>query len=291
MPNSEPADQFARASTFMPTDVPLPPIAPQMRGCIVAVCVVVFVCILFHFLIPIGPGGNDTSKAQLCEVNLHNLALAFAQYTEDNDGLYPRGIQTSANGVGWAGSIYPYAKTDVSFTCPSDVRSEMNGETAVSYGYNSNLAHKPGEIGLDQPGNTVLLFETSHCDVYLIPLPGNTTDEDQAAGASQFSAAGNGLDGFLLDCQSGSNTQTQYATGILGGRATQANGSQYDGAHGRHLGDSNYLMADGHIARLPGSRVSGGQSALTETDDQTGITTGFAAGSANPKFTATFSVR
>ena len=275
----------------MQIDDPPPISLFPLRGCILATVGIILLLTLGHYLIPIGPGGNDTSKAQICLANLHNLGFAFAQYTQDNDGLYPRGILTSANGVGWGGALYMYVKSEAPYACPTDIHVPAVGRSIVSYGYNSNLAHSSSETGVAQPTNTILLFEVSGCNARIANTDAEIPDEGSSAGYHQFSPSGNGIDGFLLDSTSSVVSHSRYATGFLGRRPPQKEGSQYDNDTGRHLGNANFLFADSHAATMSGSSVSSGQPSLNATDDQSGLTTGFAAGSANGKFAATFSIR
>lgn len=269
------------------------PIKPYpIRQTIGVIAAIVLVIFIIHLLIPLGPGGNDASKSEICEGNLHNLAAAFAEYAQDYDGVYPHGVEKAASGVGWAGLIWPYVRNTASLACPSEMRSAPAGMTVDSYGYNSNIPHRPSESGDAAPSKTILLFEVSGANIRLDP---RKTTSSQIEGGfkedSHLSPTGNGIDGMLLDGTDAGATLCQYATGLLGNRAASGDNIQFDGDTGRHMDSANYCMADGHAALISGNHVSSGITALGSGDSQTGASEGRAAGSENSQFTATFSAR
>ena len=94
------------------------------------VCLIALIAaILFPVFQKVGPGRGHGS----CQSNLKQLGLAYVQYTQDYDEKYPQGVNAAGNG--WAGKLYPYAKTTGVYRCPDeDCRTP-----AVSYAQNQNL--------------------------------------------------------------------------------------------------------------------------------------------------------
>jgi prepilin-type N-terminal cleavage/methylation domain-containing protein/prepilin-type processing-associated H-X9-DG protein len=176
------------------------------------------------------------------------------------------------------------------------------------------------------PAKTVMLFEiTGNYGLQRAgarlqdPQEGSTNSADSSG--CPLSGAGNGVF-FIVNCEKG-NRASGYdnaviATGILGGRspgsasdtnkptnptyyAYGANSFNWLDTDGRHLEGSNYLLADGHVKWLKSAQVSDGVAQCKDsTADQTNGTNGgadgngcsaaaAAAGTANPKYAATFS--
>jgi prepilin-type processing-associated H-X9-DG protein len=245
--------------------------------------------VLFYYLLPFGPSGNKASKAQLCSTNMSLLAAALMQYSQDYDGRFPCGVIRNSSGAGWAGQVYPYAKTDAVLRCPGDVRTVGPIRSEVSYGYNSNVARSKSVTDLARPVSTVLLFEVENADGRVVSHGAAQWDEGAYLRSPSFSAAGNGLDGMLVTRKPGEPSDARYATGLLGGRPAVPERSQFDGHGPRHDGTAMYLFGDGHAGALTGNQVSSGTNAPSSTAKQAGGTHGTAAGGASG-VTATFSI-
>lgn len=119
--------------------------------------VIAVIAILAAFLFPVFFKARESGRRAACISNLHQLNLAFQQYTQDYDELLPGatdgGIGTGQQG-GWVyysafganntarsydvtrGSLIPYVKNSQVFICPSDGQGREAGD---SYAYNNCL--------------------------------------------------------------------------------------------------------------------------------------------------------
>jgi hypothetical protein len=227
---------------------------------------------------------NSGERGASCGNNMKLLALGLEMYAADNNGMLPGGIVHSYPGVGWANQIYSDVKAEEVFHCPDDkfsIGADNEGNIAISYGFNSNLAHRKTSDCISS-AQTVELFETT----------GSTTDPSiynpAINAASQYSPAGNGLDGSLY-CIVSSPCPAKYSTGTFG-RPLAAD-SQFDSAGPRHQGGSFFAFADSHVKWIQPGTVSAGTNALTSKDAQTGGVTGRAAGTESGGGRPTFSIR
>lgn len=237
--------------------------------------------------------------------------MAFIQYAQDFDGNWPSGA--SGTGNGWAGSVYPYAKSDGAFQCPDDptgpqlrtvddvnyvlkpVSYAMNW--ALSYplcrfwGHGSSVSH------MTDPTRTVLLYEiTGSFHAGLSASDFNVADlstPNEAGGApngydSCYSAKGTG---FFAD---NSYSNLRQATGFV--RNSQRHFDYgpvtFTGRYGRHQGGANYLACDGHVKWLRAESVSIGAFVpqIKPTTAQDHLSVFQAAGTHSPEnWTMTYS--
>lgn len=244
--------------------------------------------ILASILFPVFSQAREKARQTDCLSNLRQLGLAFEQYSQDYDEHLPVGSNvTVVAGPGWAGDIYDYVKSDAVFACPSDL-TKLDPATfsaadidEVSYAYNQDCAQLDvrGVAGayskFASPARTVLLFETVNT-----PALPSATGLTPVIGISGVwtSVAGNGYSGQLFNTV---GTPTgMYATGLMGDRpasigmpqsplvASGTDNGQFDGATGRHIGGSDFLLADGHVKWLLGSLVSTGDTAQSANSVQ-----------------------
>ena len=198
------------------------------------------------------PYSREKARQVSCQSSMKQIGLAILQYSSDNDDQLPEGTR-STPGLGWAGQIYPYAKSTLLFRCPDD--EDQTG--IVSYAYNSNLARRRKDKGSQSlstlPATLVLAFEVAHVQAN-VALP----DEGASQGTRQFSAAGDGTGAGLHSTLRG-NDSVKYATGHIGGQPVSQPDQFEDG---RHQKRANYLFADGHVKVLaPEAIPIGGSTA------------------------------
>ena len=276
--------------------------------------VIAIISILAAILFPVFAKAREKARQTSCLSNEKQLGLAFLQYTSDYDESFPGGIGKNVaidyglvSGQGWAGQIYTYIKSADVYKCPDDNTPAAQDATQIaypiSYSYNVNLVNGyPFSItgymqsSLSSPSKTLLLAEVSNDTANPTdPVEGRTTAQQ----GQYMSSSGNGLDGSLNYQKSGANPlQVRYETGVMGGNGGRVCGPQFQASAGRHSDGSNFLLGDGHVKWLRGATVSNGHNAAQETDDQMGgtdctstVAVDTAAGTANAKFTATFSIR
>src|SRR5580698_2440397 len=99
--------------------------------------VIAIIAILAAILFPVFAKAREKARQTTCASNEKQLGLAFLQYTQDYDemtvsGAIPAnpGAWYAIGGVGWAGQLYPYVKSQGAFACPDDTTA---GTTVVSY--------------------------------------------------------------------------------------------------------------------------------------------------------------
>jgi prepilin-type N-terminal cleavage/methylation domain-containing protein len=160
--------------------------------------VIAIISILAAILFPVFATAREKARQITCASNLRQLGLAFVQYTQDNDELYPNNADgPTAAGVigGWIyysrfgtangaatsitpifdvtkGSIYPYVKSAQVYLCPDDSQGQIDGD---SYAVNSctvnpvrdtttQLKAGLGLAAFTAPSDTMLLGEEATGD-------------------------------------------------------------------------------------------------------------------------------
>ncbi|MGC9317542.1 MAG: hypothetical protein ACP5KN_05835, partial [Armatimonadota bacterium] len=103
---------------------------------------------VWSLLAPMMAGGGEPGgpQARNCRERLRAVAAAFRQYARDHDGALP--------GQNWVEAITPYLETPELLRCPA------RPDRQVGYAMNEKLVGAVIE-GLEEPGRTILLFETS----------------------------------------------------------------------------------------------------------------------------------
>ena len=110
-----------------------------------AIVVVAILAIAALLLFPIFAGSRPypSDRKGSCTSNLKQIALGFAQYTQDYDEKYPP--VANARAGYWAGSLQPYVKSWWIFQCPTESSGVVPKTT--DYFYNSRLSSlEVGEI-------------------------------------------------------------------------------------------------------------------------------------------------
>ena len=210
--------------------------------------VIAIIAILAAILFPVFGRARENARRSSCQSNLKQIGLAFAQYTQDYDERYPELHYQAFY------RIYPYAKSQQLFKCPSDQNGANN---AVSYGVNENTARNGVGLALSQlnaSAVTIIAFEATgisqNLETFtLLSAPSNMfADFANTTGqAAQRFSTGPMRGSYVLDC-------TTCASRVDPAAPT-----------GRHLDGSNFLFADGHMKWLKGSAVSTGWPAQAPT--------------------------
>jgi len=262
--------------------------------------VIAIIAILAAILFPVFATAREKARQTSCASNLKQLGLGFVQYCQDYDENLPYGTNNHLTAPGnyreqgWAGSIYPYVKSTGVFACADDTTSpDVTPASATSaqgcavaanvpwnvVSYSMNMAFLFGALSMGSasitnpvgallsqaqwtsPSRTVLLMEVSGCEAQLT-WPGETQSpsNDSLGGAAS-------LYGYLATGSVGPLQQTGII-GTLGGNGGNIVGTADDdqaSLGGRHGGGSNFLLCDGHVKFLQGTKVSVGIAAPLST--------------------------
>lgn len=125
--------------------------------------VIAIIAILAAILFPVFAKAREKARATSCLSNFRQMSLAFIQYTQDYDEMYPINPE-------WKGRLQPYIKTTEINRCPS--RPEL--PWYYGQGYNIGV---PAMLGTPVPGlpgrsegtvrrptGTILMAEWERCN-------------------------------------------------------------------------------------------------------------------------------
>jgi len=236
--------------------------------------VIAIIAILAAILFPVFAKAREKARQITCASNEKQLGLAFIQYSQDYDEMYPQGLPSADGngnrGGGWAGMIYPYVKSTGAFSCPDDPTHPQGTRVPVSYAYNflvgegTNYTYGPSNTNalggaiaqITAPTMTILLAEVQNIDVTVT----NPIDYTGTNALSSLATDGTNLLGYdssdnLQCCNSTPLGNAKLVTGEeLGWSVGNANANQFSGPLGVHSNGANYLLADGHVKfYLPGN--------------------------------------
>ena len=88
--------------------------------------VIAIVALLMAILMPALQRVKKQAEAVACKANLHEWALAFAMYTDDNNGLFMAGYGDGINGT-WVGALRPYYQEPKIRVCPTATKPMSEG--------------------------------------------------------------------------------------------------------------------------------------------------------------------
>ena len=125
--------------------------------------VIAIIALLAAILFPVFARARENARRTSCASNLKQIGLAMAQYTQDNDEMYPiqgastMGDVSKTSGPGgswgylsWVGKLYPYTKSWQIFRCPTvpDLSpAPPSGASNNSYSANGLIVRKGNVIG------------------------------------------------------------------------------------------------------------------------------------------------
>ena len=140
--------------------------------------VIAIIAILAAILFPVFARARENARRTSCLNNVKQIGLAFMQYTQDNDEMYPMiGFNTGdniryPNGVtssnNWILRVYPYINSAQIFNCPSNTIAPWTGGTApspvsnTSYGANAQMLNVAISMAaVQRPAETLMLADSA----------------------------------------------------------------------------------------------------------------------------------
>ncbi len=220
--------------------------------------VIAIIAILAAILFPVFARARENARRSSCQSNLKQIGLGIIQYTQDYDEKYPSSRWLNATpaaldqAYSWRRVIYPYTKSAQIFTCPSDVypdRVASDSDTA-------QMAALPA-------GSPVFLasYSINGSTDYLGGTPLSNVNAPGYGGAA-LAAVPNTASTIMVGEYSWVDPQINWGDGC----ATNAgcNGLYFKG----HLGNSNFLFADGHVKALRATATGAPINMWTIQEDQ-----------------------
>ncbi len=210
--------------------------------------VIAIIAILAAILFPVFQKVRENARRISCESNMKQIGLGLLQYTQDADENLPKGISSAVwfPGIGWAGAVYPFIKSQAVFHCPDDPnQGSADGKfSPVSYAINyRNLFYPTNTI--NQPADTILITEVTGSLTNLL-----ATDEAGGPLKSPVDLSDN------MVWWDAANTnicctvdKVRYATGPILGPLTSDGGPGQNNSKSdlpRHGEGANYAFVDGH---------------------------------------------
>jgi len=272
--------------------------------------VVAIIALLAAILFPVFATAREKARRTTCTSNLKQLGLAYIQYAQDYDEHFPVGVNVTgissngADGSGWAGCIYTYARGVGVFQCPDDPTKPgtqgFSQNDPLSYFENINVHTQTALASWTSPSLSVVLLEGSSqnaqnpltVNVTLLNSPNGWDGQINSNASCVMSPTTDGTSNI----DGGIGGYGKWATGNtttvgLGGRSSAsyypspancnnclAGADPYNALQVRHDPGSNFLCADGHVKfELPQS-VSAGPIPATATTPQNYSYGGVAAG-------------
>lgn len=192
--------------------------------------VIAIIALLAAILFPVFVRARENARRTSCLSNLKQIGLAFHQYQQDYDGMYPGWLNDTNQG--WAVVLQPYLNSTQIFQCPSESTKGSTvpeGGAYTDYGYSAHFGKifpgggnrlPPKESELQFPSNSIVLFDGAVLSVPGSGLPGSSS--------------------YIVDLY---EFQARNIDGMSSANSTiHASGE----ASRRHLEGANYLLADGH---------------------------------------------
>ncbi len=218
--------------------------------------VIAIIAILAAILFPVFARARENARRASCMSNLKQVGLTMMQYTQDYDERYPYGVPANWKGIGWAGMIYPYAKSAQVFVCPDDDNpgNVALGTRAVSYAFAQQLADT-NLAQTNEVARQVMFTEVGYLGNVNYTSPTEAGDYNSPAdfGDNLIWRRANGSSQCCTTQENGKYQTTR--TGQFPD-VTAGNGNARPENLPRHFDGANYLLADGHVKWFRSSAVS-----------------------------------
>lgn len=208
--------------------------------------VIAIIAILASMLLPALSKAKLAGQKTICLSNLHNIGLAMIMYSDDNDGLIPRGNYTA-----WYHAYMPYLpeggkRTNFTavriFKCPSYPNKNTKRQQVITYVVNAWRFSGPRDmVGTEQESPTkITAFKNPSESAHLV---------DNEDGSWRPIITG------VADAQT--NLNDVWAPDHLPYNRTNGrlNGSRRVAAK-RHNQGANILYLDGHSSYLQAKKIT-----------------------------------
>ena len=185
--------------------------------------VIAIIAILAAILFPVFARAREKARQTTCLSNLKQIGLAVLMYAQDYDERYNLAYTATAAGTfHWPQLLEPYHRNTQLYECPSDPDVWVRGAYNLSY-IASYALFRPGTV--PEPG-TVSIVRMAE-----ITRP------------AELIAIAENADGQAPDAE--------YAYGTHGAGVNPGSTPWARLTLDRHMGNSNYVFADGHAKAMP----------------------------------------
>jgi len=202
--------------------------------------VIAIIAILAAILFPVFAKAREKARQSSCQSNLKQIGLAFAQYVQDFDGMWPgNGNGTDDINVayyvpgwrGWVGNVlHAYTKNTQIFLCPS--------ESAVIWNVGTSAAPPAGDARFYRIG-----YGYNYAGICNGTTPSGTNVP--GAGFAEASIVRPAELAVMWDTRNRWADGANFFTRDVAQFMTVPQGTSYL-AH-RHMENANWLFADGHV--------------------------------------------
>jgi prepilin-type N-terminal cleavage/methylation domain-containing protein len=153
--------------------------------------VIAIIAILAAILFPVFAQARDKARQTSCLSNNKQIGLAYAQYIQDYDGVWPHQpgnpqvvVGAGGNPFNFKDSILPYSKNEQIWLCPSNIPNGTLQVKPPNVGYHGNgnvfTATGLAEAAIQAPAGLVVLRESGkgvvHNTCHLRPYRGDCDD-------------------------------------------------------------------------------------------------------------------
>jgi prepilin-type processing-associated H-X9-DG protein len=217
--------------------------------------VIAIIAILAAILFPVFAQAREKARQASCVSNLRQIGLALAMYVQDMEAYPPMSSPGSqVPRTRWADCVYPYAKNETLFSCPSsfpdvqkkpwahrypDMATQYGG-----YGYNfqylgnSRFPYTATDAEIERPSETIAVADTGGVVRDDTSIIAGEYTLDPPLTSSRGSGKASGFYGEGNECGSGiPNTPGRWRC-----RAAPIQ---------RHTGMVSIVFADGHSKAMP----------------------------------------
>lgn len=212
--------------------------------------VIAIIAILAAILFPVFGRARENARRSSCQSNLKQIGLGIIQYVQDYDEKFPpRQWNGSGSGdldkaMSWRRTTFPYIKSSQIFTCPSNAYAN-NRPADDSYGGNLTAL---AATGATNPPRFTVSYSINGASNSVSSDELNNRPVAEVYGGNYRPATMAELADSAQTVLVGEYSWVDAAIEWGDGNATNVNGAglYFNG----HLGNSNFLFADGHVKAM-----------------------------------------